>query len=765
PPTPDENQPFQPNVLPDLAVPRISTPIQVDGALDDPGWQEAARATNFTEYFPGDRTQPPIEMETLVSYDDTHLYLAFLVKDDPQTVRATLSDRDQMWSDDYVGILLDTYGDANWAYFIFANPLGIQGDSRFVSGTGEDDGIDLLYASDGMITNDGYQVEMAIPFSSLRFPKADVQSWKATFWITHPRGSRSQYSWAAIDRDDACWLCQWGTLSGIQGVEAARNFELLPSLVGSQVGGLADSDDPASAFETGDFGSDVGLGIKYMITPNLVADVALNPDFSQVEADAAQIDVNETFALFFPERRPFFQEGGDLFRTYKQVVYSRTINDPSVAAKLTGRFDKLSLAYMGGRDENTAIILPFEERSATLATALKSTTNILRAKQSFGENSSIGALLTDRRLDGGGSGTLLSADLRYQFHKNYRLETQLMASLTQEPDDTALTAEEDLEELRFGAEDYTAVFDGETFQGSGAYVSLERDAKHYSFDIDYYFRSPTFRADNGFITSNNSQFVGVWQGYNFYFTDNKFVDRVLPALWVERTQNYDGTLKRQWINPWIDLSLKAQTSVWLSYNIGRETFGDRRQEFTGIQRLQMNVNSQFSEPVQLGFYVESGQRVNRDRDNPVLGRGYVFSVWGTLKPTQRLVIQPDWDYSELSYPDDPREFPAGFDETDGTPEELAGGRIFQAYVFRTRLNYQFTKELFLRVIVQYNHSSDASGNTDDAFDIDPLITYRINPFSAVYIGSALDYLDYGSTTGITATNRTYFFKLQYLFNI
>ena len=344
-----------------------------------------------------------------------------------------------------------------------------------------------------------------------------------------------------------------------------------------------------------------------------------------------------------------------------------------------------------------------------------------------------------------------------------------MASLTQEPDDISLTHSREhsdsswvddwgIDGLRFGDANHTALLDGEEFWGQGAYISLERDAKHYNFDIDYYLRSPTFRADNGFISSNNSQSVGVWQGYNFYFTDNRFVDRVLPALSLERTQNYDGTVKSQWINPWVDLSLKAQTSVWLSYNLGRETFGDRQQEFTGIGLVQMNVNSSLSKPLRVGFYVESGRRIRRDRSNPLLGQGYYLSVYGTIKPTQRLVIEPDIDYSSLDYPADTEDFPSAFDETDGTPAELAGTNIFRGYILRTRINYQFTRELFVRVILQYDEFNQQ-------FAIDPLLTYRINPFSAFYVGSALGYQDYGTGPGIASTNRTYFFKLQYLFNM
>ena len=699
-------------------------------------------------------------METFVTYDENHLYLAFLVEDNPDEIRASLRDRDEMWSDDYVGILLDTYGDANWAYFIFANPLGIQGDARFVAGLGEDDGIDLVFDSEGQITDKGYQVEMAIPFSSLRFPDSEIQNWRATFWITHPRGSRSQYTWAAIDRDNACWMCQWGTLAGIKGIKAGSNIEILPSLVGSQIGSLNDEDDPSGGFDSGQPGGDVGLGLKYMITPNIVADVTLNPDFSQVEADAAQIDVNQTFALFYPERRPFFQEGGDLFRTNRQVVYTRSINDPSVAAKITGRFGRLNVAYMGARDENTPLILPFEEHSITLATDQKSITNIFRAKQSFGEDAFIGAMVTDRRLDSGGSGSLITTDGRFTFLKNYRFEWQMTASSTSEPDNPSLTEDEEIDDLTFGKNSYSAVLDGEDYWGYGAYMSVDRNAKYYSFDFAYEMRSPTLRADNGFITQNNQHSFKFWQGYTFY-PEGKLIDRIYANLWLDRTYDYWGGFKSHQIMPFINLELKGQTNLFLSTVMSREIFGDKQQEFSGLQNVHFDIGSRFSELVQFQLHFLGGEQLYRDRKNPVIGKGYDYNLSVTIKPSRRMVVEPTLSYAELHYPDDPSNFPTNFtipEDFDGTLEELAGTEIYRGYIFRTRLNYQFTKRLFLRLVLQYD-------NFDELFDLDPLLTYRINPFSAFYIGSALDYQDFGRNAGIAQTERTYFFKFQYLFNL
>lgn len=370
---------FKPNILPSLTVTEAAGPIEVDGILDEGAWATAARAVNFSEVFPEDQTQPPVELTGLITYTEDVLYVGIIVKDDPTKVRANLTDRDGIWQDDYAGVLLDPNRDGQALYFLAANPLGIQADTR-ISANNEDDGFDILFYSGGRITDTGYQIELAIPFKSLRFPNRDVQTWGTTFWITHPRESRSQYSWAAISRDNPCWSCQLGTIEGMQGIRTGRNLEILPALTGAGSGALRDAVAPHSGFVNERMHLEPSLNLKYGITSELTADVTVNPDFSQIESDEAKIDVNSTFALFFPERRPFFQEGAGLFDTEIQTVYTRSINDPVSAAKLTGRFGNTDVAYIGARDNTSPLMLPFEESSELLQSG-KSWSNILRIKQ------------------------------------------------------------------------------------------------------------------------------------------------------------------------------------------------------------------------------------------------------------------------------------------------------------------------------------------------------------------------------------------------
>ncbi|RKX26016.1 MAG: hypothetical protein DRP45_04560, partial [Candidatus Zixiibacteriota bacterium] len=179
---------FVPVYHPSMNVTKAAGDISIDGKLDDPGWQGAARADNFAEHNPGDQTKPPVETIAYITYDDGNLYVSFICYDDPSTIRASLCERGRLWNDDNVGFFLDTYGDAAWAYTLNVNPYGVQADAMWTP-TGQDGGFDLIWESAGMITDSGYQVEMAIPFAALRFPNKDIQTWRVDFWRNHPRES------------------------------------------------------------------------------------------------------------------------------------------------------------------------------------------------------------------------------------------------------------------------------------------------------------------------------------------------------------------------------------------------------------------------------------------------------------------------------------------------------------------------------------------------------------------------------------------------
>lgn len=720
---------FVPNNKPVLHVQRCAGDIEIDGELRDSGWDNAVKAGNFAENTPRERVKPPVETEVLVTYDDDNFYLAFICYDDPSTVRASMRDRDEIFSDDYVGIILDTYGDAAWAYEIFVNPLGLQGDLRWIPGGDEDIRFDIVFHSRGRITDQGWQVEVAIPFSSLRFPVKSIQEWRATFWRNRPRSDREKSTWAAIDRDVPCFPCQFGTLIGFENAKPGSRLEVLPSVIGFQSASLRNPQNPRSALENTDPDAEVSLNLRYLLSSDLTADATYNPDFSQIESDAAQVDVNNNFALFYPEKRPFFQEGSDLFNSFSNIVYTRSINDPLFAGKLTGRLaSRTAIGYIIARDEHSPQLLPFEEYTA-LAEVGRSVSNIVRVKQSIGEDSYLGAIATDRRIDDGGSGTVLGADVNFRLNKKYRIGAQLLASHTEEPENSALFGDASL----FDRGRHTAAFDGEKYWGNTAYVGLTREARLWNFELEYRQVSPTFRADNGFIFRNNQREGSFWTGLFFRPRSKTFIE-VTPTIAIGRIWNYSGPRKDEWVSPELSLLLPAQTSVQLGWLYSRETF--QGSFFPGIRHYRMYVESRFSDPLSLGGQIKRIKYIARRLEAPVLGHGWEIEAFFSLKLFQRLIVRPEYSYEELNNP-----------ETDE--------KIYSGYILRTQLNYQFTREWFLRLIVQYDNFNRVMG-------VEPLLSYKLNPFTIFYLGSTHSYQNLRETRDMIQNSRQFFFKFQYL---
>jgi hypothetical protein len=724
---------FVPVYHPEMTVTRAAGAIAVDGRLGDAGWQGAARADNFAEHSPGDQIEPPVDTEAFITYDDDNVYVAFVCYDEPSTIRASLCPRDKIFQDDNIIFCVDTFGDAANAYEFAVNPYGIQGDLYYSSSTGEDWRYDIIYESAGRITDEGWVVEMAIPFSSLRFPDTAEQVWRVDFWRNHPRDVRSQMSWAAYDRDESCWPCQWGTLRGIENVSPGRGLDILPSLVAHQSGARGDD----GRFENGDIDGDVAVSVKYAPSSNTMLEATMNPDFSQVESDAAQIDVNTNFALSYSEKRPFFQEGADLFDTWFEAVYTRSINDPSAAGKLTGRTGGTSYALLSALDEHSPVIVPFEEHSRLVLDG-QSLSNILRVKHDLGEQTHIGLLATDRRYDGGGSGTLAGLDTRVRFDKMHQIEVQYLASFTEEPDDTLMT--EGYNQATFDDGRLTEGFDGESFDGHGLYSSFERHGNRWSYDLEFWERSPTYRADNGYEVVNNRRTGNVESSYLFRFDESPLLEWIQPSLSTARNWNYDGQLKDEYLS--ISLSTRmryAQTNSHSRYWAGSEVYDGV--SYKGLYTWHFCGNSRPNDLIIYGGSANYGHRVVYDEQ--AIGRQSDYTVWFDLKPVDRMLLETRITYAQ-------------------SKAMNADTFYYKGYVARSKITLQVTRELSARLVIQYNDFAKR-------WEADPLLTYQIDPFSIFYIGSTRDYRHVTPNTAgpdqWRLTDRQYFMKLQYLFRI
>jgi len=746
---------FEPNVKPSTATERASGEISIDGVLDDPGWVGVGKAANFTERSPGNNIAPLVETETWITYDDDNLYVAFVCIDDPATIRATMCQRDQFFDNDAVGIHLDTFGEGQWAYELYVNPYGIQKDLMWTLVHGESRGFDMIWHSAAQLTDTGYTVEIAVPFASMRFPVRDVQEWRVDFRRIHPRESYHQYAWSAHDRDDQCQPCQWGTVDGIAGVKAGKGLEILPSVMAFQTSEIKDELDADSGLEHGDIKGEASLGAKYKVTSDVTLEATVNPDFSQIEADADQIDVNTTIVLQFPERRPFFQEGNDLFRTYFNSFYTRMVVNPQVAAKATARWTKTSLAYMFARDENSPYIVPTEERSYTKSLDF-STVNVLRGLHSLGNNSHAGFMVTDRRYDRGGSSTIVSGDANFRLSNHYSWLGQFVWSDTREPEGVEVNPGETFADGR-----HTVDLDGEQYTGNAFITELRRAADHWNFTLDYNQVGQTYRTQTGYDPWNDQRNGFIWTNYNINF-DEGLIERITPGVFVNGRWNMAGQRKWRHLNPQISMRLRwAQTNLHLGYNRGEETWSGV--EFKDLWSVNLDFNSRPSD--RFGYYV--GFNTGEGPAIFSLERGDEVSVSAAmdLKPWDSLVIEPTVDYVKST-------------ASDG--KEL----LFEQTIARMRLRWQVTRRFSLRLVVQHNSSDNPpwreaaeAGDFPNyhmyfggKWEVDPLLTYRVNSFSVFYLGSTHDYRDFNSAMSGASklyrqTQRQYFMKLQYLFQI
>ena len=723
--------PFQPIYNPNLTIEKVSGAIKIDGELDDAGWRNINRQDKFVERNPGDMIEPDVRTEFMVTYDDKNLYVAFICYDDPSSIRATMCQHDQFQGDDAVYVLIDTYADAEWAYEFIVNPYGIQKDRLWTSTFGEDGSFDLTWESSGKITPAGFQVEIAIPFSSLRFPNRDVQKWKMDFWRGRPREVFKQYSWAAYDRNEQCWPCQWGTIDGIGNVEPGKGVELLGAFVTYQSGRLPSTE---ASFDNSAVDGDFSIGGKYALTSDITMEGTYNPDFSHIEADAAQIDVNSTIALLYPEQRPFFQEGADIFRTLFNSFDTKTVKFPEFAGKLTGRSGPYTIGYFVARDEKSPYTIPLEEGTVTRSSG-KSTINVVRGSRSFGQSSNLGFMFTDRRFDGGGYGTIMSVDGRLRLSQNYSAVGQYIMSYTGEPDDSLKTV--GLENYLFDHGKYTAALDGEEYSGNAFIAQLRRRGRHLNMSLTADQVDASYRTQTGYDPWNNYRSARADASYTFYAEDG-LLDLVQPNLHFDRRWDTDGTIK------WTDYNLScfarfrfAQTYTSGYYRKAAEKWGGI--DYDDLWRVGFSTGSRFSDAI--GYDMSFGYGREVAVWLAATGHEFAFSSSIDYKPIDRILIEPNVRYVRSHDVD--------------TEEEL-----YEQLVARVRVSYQYNRRLSMRLVVQHNDASEK-------WDIDPLVTYRISPFSVFYFGSTYDYSNVyagtGNPTDYQMTSRQFFMKIQYLF--
>lgn len=710
---------------------RIEYDFDLDTKLENPAWQLAVPLSIGFQLSPEQEAPSPVETIVKVLYSSHNLYIAFEAKDpDPKKIRAQVAERDEVFGDDYVGMFLDTYGGNQKAFEFFVNPFGVQMDAMRAFDD-ENLSFDVVWYSDGAITDSGYVAVMKIPFKSLNYPQDKVQDWRVQFFRNYPRNARYQLSWTKVLKENTCLLCQSGTMKNMSNIKGGGTVELLPYLLASQTSTIRDPENLNSGLKAAPVQLRAGGGISYDITSNTSLNVVVNPDFSQIETDATEISVNEPFAVFYPEKRPFFIKGADLFETSENLYYSRTINNPLAAAKFTHQTENFSLGWVSAYDKNTPFIIPGQYESDLVSSAINSYANVLRGKYNFGPETYIGALITTRNYSNGAN-YVGSVDGQVKLVDHYYLSGQFGYSNTDEINDTLLFNDK----RTFGKTKFDAAFNGEKFDGTMMSVEFEREAKHYEFEVGYHSKSPTFQSQTGFVNKTNTKGISIEQRY-WYFPAKKWLSQGRVSTFGGWNYDHYGRIMERYLMLGWNNQFAGQTSVEINYlAVNDERF--REYFFEGVHRWTIEVETKPLEALEFGVDADFGKYIYRVA-TPVVGKGHNIEASLTVKPTIHLQLNFRYNYSTLS-------------STDGTQH------FFKGNIMRLTGNYHVNRKVSFRLITQYD-------SFEEQWQIYPLLYYKLNPFTKFYLGMTdnLNQLpEANGLKGFRESNRQFFVKAQYL---
>lgn len=705
---------------------RTSEKVKIDGHLDEKSWQMANKIVLDNEILPGDNIKPPVPTECYLLYDDKYLYVGFRAFDPhPGQIRAHLSDRDSALQDDVVAILLDTFNDKNRAFAFFCNPLGVQIDQIFSDGgSSEDSAWDAIWKSEGHIGDKGYEVEVAIPFKELQFQGTlKNQVWGFSVLRIYPRNQRHQITNFILNRNNSCLLCQFPRLTGIEGVKPGKNIELDPTITAFR------TDDrnsfPDGPMEKEDSRVDIGFSGRWGMTPNLSLSATINPDFSQVEADAAQLDINTQFALFYPEKRPFFLEGLDFFATRIQAVYTRTLADPIWGVKLSGKEGSNAIGFFVARDASTNLLFPGPQGSYKTTLDQGSTATVLRYRKDIGGSSTIGLLLTSREGDdyynrlGGIDGLIRlgeSDTLRFQF----------LGSLSQYPLDTARAWRQD-EGL---------------IKGYAINASYRRKTKYYGYRAIYVDFSPGFRADLGFVPQVDYRKLIIGGHLIFWGKKDAFLSRTTLRADLDESRDHQGNLLEREAEMSLELEMPWQAYLKLKGVLKRKVysgFSFDQSYIDGYFEIQPTGDFMFN---MTGYY---GDSIDYEHARP--GRELSLQPAVRYLFGRHLSLDAIYLYSRL---------------------KVEQGELYKAHLVQGRIVYHINKRLFLRGVIQY---LDQKLNTDLYANpyVEPeekyiltqfLFSYKLNPRTVLFLGysdNRYGYID----IPLTRKNRTVFLKIGY----
>jgi hypothetical protein len=712
-----------------VTIARVATPVTIDGVVAEGEWKDGTRFETWYETNPGDNVPPPVKNVGLAMYDGQFFYFAIEMADpEPGRIAAPFGDHDNISgnTDDYAGVVIDPRNDGKSGVLFLANARGIQYDAiTDDTERGEDNAPDFFWEAAAKIHERGWTLEGRIPFSQLRYDTANPEQWGFAFYRNHPRERRAQYFTSRLPRGANCFVCSWGKINGLHDLPTGNHFVLAPYVTANELGetrsGLGD-------FVNHPVTGDAGLDFKWTPTADTAIDATINPDFSQIESDVAVISTNERFAIFIPEKRPFFLEGVDLLDTPIDAVYTRTITAPRWGTRVTGKKGRYAYAFLVANDEGGgSVIIPSATGSDFAEQDFSSTALIARVRRDVGQRSFVSFLGTSREYEGGGHNRVFGPDFQWRFGESTSLTGQFLYSTTQTPDRPDLASE----------------WDGRSLSGHAAYA-------RYSYStakVDLYASADSygkeFRADNGFVPQ-----VGHRSGYGeggYTWRPTGFFSRIRGFGIGEYQQTQDGQLLYRSVSAGAGMDGKRR-SFW-RFRAAHETVlsGDELFDRDRLYYQMQIAVSRLISFVSLDGWL--GDEVDFTNNRP--GRGANVNLSATLRPTNHLSIGLTNGFRWLN---------------------VGGDRLFTSQVERVRATYTFNSRMFVRAIVQNQRTNRnvalyGSGTDQHSGSLasQVLFAYKLN-WQTVFFAGLGDLREATAFEGdLEPSNRQFFAKVSYAF--
>ncbi|MFC2157880.1 DUF5916 domain-containing protein [Acidobacteriota bacterium] len=713
---------------PSYTTKRATSPIQVDGILDEAAWADAVVMDVPFEYLPGDNVSAPVKTDFLITFNETHLYMAFRCFDpDPSKIRAHLMDRDAMDTfiqDDHVTIMIDFFNDERRGFQFRINPLGVQADANFSEMEGyEDFSWDAIWDSKGDINESGWVAEISIPFNQLRFPQtSDAQTWGISAERSYPRSVRHRIASHKRKRTINCILCQFNKVTGFQGMKTGLNMEIAPTLTANRTDDRVDF--PSGNIQNGKIDADPGLSLRWGITPNLVLNAAINPDFSQVEADVRQLEINRRYAVQYPEKRPFFLEGADFFLTPIQAVFTRTVSDPDVGFKFTGKMGKNAFGIFGTYDQINNLLLPSNAGSVSASLDQNLMGGVFRFRRDIGQGSALGAVYTGRMGDDYFN-HVAGVDGFFRLNQVKTLSFQYLRS---ETDYTpALTSAYGLNNDSFG--------------GGALFFSFDHRGREWQYGVGYTDYSPGFRADFGYMPRVDIRMAQFGLNRLFWGKQGSWYNMIMVGAQGGVTFDYEGNRTDSDIHLMARYDGPLQSSLFIIGAQKREMFIGTKFNLTqAMVRASMKPTGGLS----LSMMTHFGDII--DYSNLRLAWHMILNPMVEFNLGRHFNVNLRHNYMRLS---------------------VHGDELFTANLSQVNLIYNFNVRTFIRAIIQYQ---DVSNNPDlYRFPVLPdnntiftqfLFSYKLNPQTVLFIGYSDNYLGY-TGINILQKDRTFFIKIGY----